>query len=49
MLALPDINKALVDLGMDVTPWAPPVIADYVKSEMQMWARINKETGVTVD
>ncbi len=34
---------------MEITPWTPPVIADYVKSEMLMWARMNKETGVTVD
>jgi tripartite-type tricarboxylate transporter receptor subunit TctC len=49
VLVLPDVNKSLVELGMEVTPWAPPMIADYVKSEMLMWARINKETGVTVD
>ena len=49
VLALADINKSLVELGMEVTPWTPPVIAEYVRSEMQMWARINKETGVTVD
>ena len=48
-LVLPDIHKALVDLGMDVTPLPPPAIADYVKSELTTWTRIVKETGVTVD
>ena len=49
VLVQPDVNKALVELGMEVTPWAPATIAEYVKSEMLMWAKINKETGVTVD
>ena len=49
VLNLPDVNKALVDLGMEVTPWATAAIAEYVKSELAMWTRINKATGVTVD
>ena len=49
VLVLPDINKALVELGMDVTPWQPAIIAEYVRSELVTWTRIVKETGVTVD
>ncbi len=49
VLALPDINKALTDLGMDVTPGTPAVIAEYVKSELVTWTRMVKETGATID
>ena len=49
VLVLPDINKSLVELGMDVTPLPPATIAEYVKTELALWTRINKETGVTVD
>ena len=49
VLVLADVNKALVDLGMEVTPLPPSNIADYVQSELVMWTRIVKETGVTVD
>ena len=49
VLALPDIYKALTDLGMDVTPGSPAVLAEYVKAELISWTRMVKETGATID
>jgi tripartite-type tricarboxylate transporter receptor subunit TctC len=49
ILALPDISKALVELGMDITPGSPAEIADFVRKELATWTRIVKETGASVD
>ncbi|MSQ50403.1 MAG: tripartite tricarboxylate transporter substrate binding protein [Betaproteobacteria bacterium] len=49
VLVLPDINKALTELGMDITPGSPAAHAEYVKAELAAWTRMVKETGATID
>jgi tripartite-type tricarboxylate transporter receptor subunit TctC len=49
ILVLADVNKSLVELGMDVTPSSPAQITEYVRSELATWTRMVKETGVTID
>jgi tripartite-type tricarboxylate transporter receptor subunit TctC len=49
ILAMPDISKALVELGMDITPGSPAEGADFVRRELATWTRIVKETGVSVE
>ena len=49
VLVQPDVNKALVELGMEVTPWAPATLAEYVKSELVKWSEVVKFAGIKAE
>ena len=49
VLVMPEINKALTELGMEVTPLPTAAIAEYVRSELASWTRMVKETGATLE
>jgi tripartite-type tricarboxylate transporter receptor subunit TctC len=49
IIALPDVSKALVDLGMELSPESVAEGADFVRRELDSWTRIVRATGVTVD
>jgi tripartite-type tricarboxylate transporter receptor subunit TctC len=46
---LPDITKALVELGMEITPTTSAEGAEFVRRELASWTKIVRETGVTVE
>ena len=48
-LSLPDVSKALGELGMEITPSSAAESAAFVRRELEVWARIVRATGVTVD
>jgi len=46
ILALPEVHERLVGLGMDPAPVSPDQFNALVKSEVQRWARVVKESGM---
>lgn len=48
-LAMPDVNRKLVELGMDVTPGDAAAMLAYTQAETARWQPIVKRLGLKVD
>ena len=48
-LALPDLRGKLTDLGMEEIGNTPDAFAAAIKSEIPMWAKVIKESGIKAD
>ena len=46
VVARPDVRQTLAAMGMDVVTSTPDELGDYVKSEIQKWARLVKDAGI---
>ena len=46
IITLPEVSERLVELGMDPAPISPDQFNVLVKSEVQRWARVVKESGM---
>jgi tripartite-type tricarboxylate transporter receptor subunit TctC len=46
ILTLPEVSERLVGLGMDPAPISPDQFNALVKSEVQRWAKVVKESGM---
>jgi tripartite-type tricarboxylate transporter receptor subunit TctC len=49
VLALPDLVERLNAEGMFPTPMPPEAFGGYVKSELQKWAKVVKESGAKIE
>ena len=46
VLNMPDVQKSLLDRGIDATPTTPEQFAAYIKSENDKWVKIIKAVGI---
>ena len=46
IIARPDVKQTLTLMGIDAFTSTPEDLGDYVKSEMQKWARLVKDAGI---
>lgn len=49
ILAMPDVKERLIGLGADPAGDTPEEFARYVKSEMERWGKVVRETGARVN
>ena len=49
LMAEPDTKKALADVGVEVAPSTPDVMASYMVSEMERWGKVVKEAGIKLE
>lgn len=49
LLQLPDMRERLTTLGAEIIGGAPKELADYVRKEIPVWAKVIKESGARVD
>ena len=48
-IAMPDVQKLLQLEGGTVSPSTPEEFAGFLRAEVDRWAKMVKETGITVD
>jgi len=46
IMARPDVKQTLASMGIDAYTSTPEELGDYVKSEIQKWARLVKDAGI---
>ncbi|MBS0335220.1 MAG: tripartite tricarboxylate transporter substrate binding protein [Proteobacteria bacterium] len=46
IMARPDVKQTLASMGIDAYSSTPEELGDYVKSEIQKWARLVKDAGI---
>lgn len=46
IMARPDVKQQLASMGIDAFTSTPEELGDYVKSEIQKWARLVKDAGI---
>lgn len=46
IIARPDVNQTLNAMGIDAFTSTPDELGDYVKSEIQKWARLARDAGI---
>ncbi len=46
IMARPDVKQTLASMGIDAFSSTPEELGDYVKSEIQKWARLVKDAGI---
>jgi tripartite-type tricarboxylate transporter receptor subunit TctC len=44
---MPDIQKALLDRGIDAAPSSPEEFAAYIRRENEKWVKVIKAVGIT--
>jgi len=49
ILALPDVQEALLVEGGEITPTTPQEFAALIRSELQMWTKVVKQAGIAID
>lgn len=49
ILATPEAQKALADVGVEPSVSTPEALADYLRQELARWGRVVKETGAKID
>jgi tripartite-type tricarboxylate transporter receptor subunit TctC len=49
ILALPDVQETLLVEGGEITPTSPQEFAALIRSELQMWMKVVKQAGITLD
>jgi tripartite-type tricarboxylate transporter receptor subunit TctC len=49
IMATPDMQKRLTDLGAAPEPMSPVELAAFVKAESEKWAKVVKVSGAKID
>ena len=49
VLAMPDVQKLLQLEGGLVSPSTPEEFAEFLRADVARWAKIVKQTGITLD
>jgi tripartite-type tricarboxylate transporter receptor subunit TctC len=49
IMALPDVNKRVSDLGADVIANSPQQFAAYIKSEVARWGKVIRDANIAVN
>ena len=47
ILNMPDVQKALLDRGIDAAPSSPEEFASYIRRENEKWVKVIKAVGIT--
>jgi len=49
IMSLPDVQEALLIEGGEITPGTPQEFATLIRNELQMWIKVVKQAGITLD
>jgi tripartite-type tricarboxylate transporter receptor subunit TctC len=49
ILELPDVQETLLAEGGDITPTTPQEFAALIRGELQLWIKVVKQAGITLD
>ena len=49
ILELPDVQETLLAEGGDITPTTPQEFAALIRSELQLWIKVVKQAGITLE
>jgi tripartite-type tricarboxylate transporter receptor subunit TctC len=49
IMALPDVNKKIADLGADVIANSPQQFTGYIKSEVARWGKVIRDAKIVVN
>ena len=49
ILALPDVQEALLVEGGEITPTTPQEFAALIRSELQLWRNVVRQAGIAID
>jgi tripartite-type tricarboxylate transporter receptor subunit TctC len=49
VLAMPDVQKKLMDQGLELTPGSPAEFRQMLQAEMDKWSTVIKQAGVSAE
>ena len=49
VLAMPDVARAMADMGVEVSPQGPDEFKAFIQSEIQRFAAVTKPLGITTN